>query len=223
MLPPSDDILAKGSPTISFREDTGLGIRPAGGFSNSRSSGATRDPSVSPRDSKNYDRRESGSASLSHVSIPQSMPRPVSVLSDNSSRTSESRLAAFSPVSPVSSFQPSPIPPAAEFELNCKCGPSASETHIFNSTFSSFSINIDAPSIDTCPDCEMSDNKIQIYETRPQDWNAGSAPVFSEDHSRYKLEWVTRRLVVSHLRGSPQSRVCSSFCKYASVLSLDPT
>ncbi|KAF2867531.1 hypothetical protein BDV95DRAFT_181754 [Massariosphaeria phaeospora] len=58
--------------------------------------------------------------------------------------------------------------------------------------------------VETCPNCELTENKVQTCETTPEDALSVNAPV-------PMIWWVTRRLVVSYLSGTPEMRPCSSF------------
>jgi hypothetical protein len=66
-----------------------------------------------------------------------------------------------------------------------------------------FQVNSETPTIETC-NCEIGTNKVQVYESQPHDPSANNS-------SMPMLWWVTRRLVVSHLSGNPETRRCSSF------------
>ncbi|PVI05413.1 kinase-like protein [Periconia macrospinosa] len=100
-----------------------------------------------------------------------------------------------------------PIPPPATYELKCACGPRANEKHIFNSSYSpngSALFDRNNRTMEVFPMCEIGDNKIQVYETAPQDPKAQSRP-------NPMLWWVTRRLVISYISGDPEMRRCNSF------------
>lgn len=109
------------------------------------------------------------------------------------------------------SLPPVPPPPPANFAVECNCAPRLNEKHIFNTLYATadmstapvpFQIISEARTIENC-NCEVGENKIQIYESPPQDpSNSSSTPM---------IWWVTRRLVVSHLAGNPETRRCSSF------------
>ncbi|KAF2797481.1 hypothetical protein K505DRAFT_139611 [Melanomma pulvis-pyrius CBS 109.77] len=116
-----------------------------------------------------------------------------------------------------SGFRRPPVPPPASFDVKCACASRPDEKHIFNAQFAAVALDRtivksnDAETIDTamptadpCPKCEIGENKVQIYETLPEDPNTGNAQI-------PMMWWVTRRLVISYLSGTPEMRRCSSF------------
>ncbi|PSN72543.1 kinase-like protein [Corynespora cassiicola Philippines] len=107
--------------------------------------------------------------------------------------------------------------PLPESPLKCLCAARPLEKHILNLAFDSspsdseksqssptFTIDVQAPTIETCSECESLTNKVQLYETQlsPQNETPGSMP---------QIWCVTRRMAVSYLSGSPEMRRCSSF------------
>jgi serine/threonine protein kinase len=114
-----------------------------------------------------------------------------------------------------SGFRPSPVPPPTTFEVKCGCAPRFNEKHIFNAAYVSpisgdagapnppFQLKSEVPTIETV-NCEIGENKIQIYESQPHGFSTSNSSI-------PMLWWVTRRLVVSSLRGNPETRRCSSF------------
>ncbi|KAF2265059.1 kinase-like protein [Lojkania enalia] len=102
-----------------------------------------------------------------------------------------------------SGFQIPPVPPPASFEVRCFCASQADERHIFNGAFVSCDVDPTVPTVETCPRCEMSEDRIQVYES-PED-------ISNSNTSMPMIWWVTRRLVISYLSGSPELRRCSSF------------
>lgn len=188
------------------------------------------DRSVSPR-AQNPHRRESadtvpfpmdpidnGQCESPLVGVPGNKPSRHISSRSNSHRTS----SLFTPPPPESEASSSsaprrsPVPPPASFEVKCACAPRTNEKHIFNASYastgsesdedidSSFVFDSDIPTIDTCTKCEIGENKVQIYETQPQDPSVINPPI-------PMMWWITRRLVVSYLSGRPEMRRCSSF------------
>ncbi|KAF2014557.1 hypothetical protein BU24DRAFT_451566 [Aaosphaeria arxii CBS 175.79] len=99
--------------------------------------------------------------------------------------------------------RPDPDPPAM-YSVKCGCAAQMNEKHIFNSPLVSSSIQEDLPTIQTSPVCELRENRVQVYETLPEDPTAANI-------SLPQIWWLTRRLVISYLSGSPEIRRCSSF------------
>lgn len=134
----------------------------------------------------------------------------------DSQQTSLSFPQAAKSTASSSDLQRLPVPPAADYEVECKCASRPLERHIFNAPFIALGIdealNISgAPSIDAAiltaeisTQCEIGENKVQIYESPPEDPGIknGQIPM---------MWWVTRRLVISYLAGSPKTRRCASF------------
>lgn len=115
-------------------------------------------------------------------------------------------------------LQRSPVPPLPSFGVKCLCAAKSDEQrierHIFNASYTSpqetegsrkpIEFTSSNPTVETCAKCEMPENRIQVYETLPHDPG--------HTHSTMPMIWwVTRRLVVSYLTGTPEFRHCSSF------------
>jgi serine/threonine protein kinase len=192
------------SPTLFFPPvASGLGIR------NVRDPHSPRDGSVSPKTQSIPVPRDSSDSSVHQPpAFQRALPGPGSINTE-SSRTSESIPELVPLLSATSPY--SPVPPPANFDLKCSCSARLDEVHIFNSPFSSFSCDMTAQTIETFPHCEVGENKIQIYQTRPARPGSSEATALMAESPRPEIEWVTRRLVVSHISENPQSRVCGSF------------
>jgi serine/threonine protein kinase len=179
----------------------------------SRDSATSRNRSISPR-TQSLDPRDS----MDTIPFPLDYVRSVGSKASqalrhtlpifDSPRSSESfgtprAEYASSPRGPQS-----PVPPPASFLVKCGCGRRPNEKHIFNASYTTdipFEFDADIPTVVTCAKCEIGENRVQIYETPPQD---PSSQVISPVPM---LCWVTRRLVVSYLSGQPEMRHCSSF------------
>lgn len=175
-----------------------------------------RDRSVSPRTQSSSDQGNKANTtppSMDPVRPPG--PRPSRHISVQSrSDTSSQRYSIPPGASSTSSNQPLTHnrrrltvlhPP---FEMKCCCALRSRETHIFNALIASSSINPPVPTtIETNSRCEYGENRVQIYETLPND-----PSILTEQGPL--IWWVTRRLVISYLSGTPEMRLCSSFCKY---------
>ncbi|KAF2634056.1 kinase-like protein [Massarina eburnea CBS 473.64] len=171
---------------------------------------ASRERSVSPRTqgSDPRDSLDSNLIPLDHISSHREALRHIASVSD--SQTSSSLFSASIPESDAASSpraQRSPVPPPASFEVKCCCAPYPRERHIFNASYSAttpFELDSKIQTVETRPKCEIGENRVQVYETQPQDPSVCTSPP-------PMLWWVTRRLVVSYLSGTPEMRHCSSF------------
>ncbi|KAF2202977.1 hypothetical protein GQ43DRAFT_470393 [Delitschia confertaspora ATCC 74209] len=114
--------------------------------------------------------------------------RPGSIKSDSGFKTAESP--------DIPSFGPMAVPPAATFPLKCSCFARENEILIFNEPYLSLP---SGPPASNPQKCESSENRIQIYETRPVDPNISQGDGLL-DQTMPKIWWVTRRLVISHLQ-----------------------
>jgi hypothetical protein len=179
----------------------------------------SRDQSVSPRMQHVSLARES----LDAVPFPMDQPNSPTnkVLGHISSRSdshhnSISFLPAAESTGSSSEFQKSPVPPPADYIVECRCASRPLERHIFNAPFIDLAIDetlningattIDAaiPTAEICTQCEIGENRVQIYESPPED------PLV-KNVQMPMVWWVTRRLVISYLSGTPKTRRCSSF------------
>lgn len=181
---------------------------------------SSRDRSQSPQSQSPgpRDSTETAASSTNPVDYSRKLS-PLQTLHHFASHSDSNRTPSFaSPTIPGSEASLSDIPrsqppPPAIFEAKCACASRPGEKHIFNAHFASripdepdapFKFDDNIVTIETCSNCEVGENKVQIYETLPQDPNtkASVAPM---------MWWVTRRLVVSYLSGTPEKRRCSSF------------
>jgi serine/threonine protein kinase len=103
----------------------------------------------------------------------------------------------------------SPVPPPAQYDVECSCAALPEERHIFNMPYASRLDNVpfnpEIPTAQTWAKCEIGEDRIQVYETYrtgPENSNTSAMPM---------LWWSTRRLVISHVSGQPKMRHCSSF------------
>ncbi|KAH7112932.1 kinase-like domain-containing protein [Dendryphion nanum] len=230
----SDSILpieAVDSPTLAHPQADGLGIfqpsspprylglpprnespvslnRPSMN-SSFRGRSMSRDRSVSPRTQDyNVPRDSNDTVPFTMDPIFASPPtRPIQHISTRAESHRSSSLSfpqAPGSIASSSGFRRSPVPPPAGFEVKCACAGLPNEKHIFNAPFLSSIIERIVPTTDICTKCEMGENKVQIYESTPDDANTRGSQM-------PLLWWVTRRLVISYLSGTPEMRRCSSF------------
>ncbi|KAF2807287.1 uncharacterized protein BDZ99DRAFT_77748 [Mytilinidion resinicola] len=225
----SNDMLD--SPTLSTEPVAGLGIssiapRTAFGFSDvarkptsiSPGSKSSRERSISPK-APRHSRGGSGKNSVTITQAPNRLSVDAtmtssaqgSTISRQSSRASQ--LQSMSPpMDSVVSFPLSPIPPPASFEVECLCARQPEEQHIFNAVITSF-LKDDGndAATDICTRCEVPELRVQIYETPARDLKSNRHNGSKEQAQMPQIEWVTRRLVVSHSTGVPARRHCHSF------------
>ena len=173
--------------------------------------------SASPKGIQQHTRDDSGvnTITIPHTPNylnPESPSGHISSVSRQSSGTSQSQ-SIPQPRQSVVSFEPTPVPPPASFELNCLCGTQSKERHIFNAKIISLSTNINVPTVQTHEQCMIPELRVQVYETMPEDSIEGSGQPLIADVPIPKIWWITRRLVVSYRTEDPARRHCSSFCE----------
>ena len=180
-----------------------------------------RDPSISPRTQPLHSQRDS--LDTAPISINPSSSSVNKPLQHVSSRTDSQHTSSYSfpqhseSISSSSEFRRSPVPSPASFQVKCECAARLNEKHIFNAELIGLGLHHEAPqsnmtdvldatmpTAETCPKCEIGESRIQIYESPFEDPNMGNAQI-------PMIWWVTRRLVVSYLSGTPEMRRCSSF------------
>lgn len=108
------------------------------------------------------------------------------------------------PITPSLGFRGCSVASPAPFEVKCACALRSKENHIFNASFASCDFDTSIPTIEPPKECEVGENKIQIYETLPEDPSKANTQM-------PMIWWITRRLVISYLSGNPGIRRCSSF------------
>ena len=163
----------------------------------------SRDQSVSPR----MQHVSLAKGSLDAVPIPKDQPNsPTNKALEHISSRSDSHHTSIS----------FPVPPPAGYTVKCGCGSRPLEKHIFNAPFielatdETLNINgattIDAaiPTAELYTLCEIGENRVQIYESPPEDPHIKNVQI-------PMIWWVTRRLVISYLSGTPKTRRCCSF------------
>lgn len=173
--------------------------------------------SVSPKGIQEHTHDDSGvdTITIPHTPNylnPESSSGHISSISRQSSRTSQSQ-SILQPRQSVVSFEPTPVPPPASFELYCLCGAQAKERHIFNAEIISLSANINVPTAQTHEQCMIPELRVQVYESIPEDSMEGAGQPSIADVPIPKIWWITRRLVVSYRTENPTRRHCSSFCE----------
>ncbi|KAF2108422.1 kinase-like domain-containing protein [Lophiotrema nucula] len=94
--------------------------------------------------------------------------------------------------------------PELGFEPNCFCTAKSNEKQILECTFASCSLDPLQLTAETNPKCELSRNRVQVYETPLY-------PPHADGSQLPMLWWVTRRIAISYLSGSPELRRCTSF------------